>query len=384
MPAHVLRAERCGHPRDAFALEDIPVWSIGPGEALVLVMAAGVNYNGVWAARGEPVPVHRIHGEAAHVTGSDASGIVWAVGSAVEGWKVGDHVVVHCNQSCGQCHRCHGGDPLACAKQRIWGYETPDGSFALFTRVQAQQLLRKPAGLTWEEAASYGLTCFTAHRMLLDRAGLKTGEDVLIWGGGGGLGVFAIQFAKLVGARVVAVASTDARLTLARALGADGVIDRREFPSIGFRPGMSAAEEDVWLRDVKNFGRRLWQVFGERKGPDVVFEHVGQATFPASVFLAERFGRVVICGATTGYRLEFDARHLWMRQKSIVGSHFADAGSAYRANTLIEAGRVRPVLTRTFGWDEIPLAHDLMERGELSGTVACLVGAPTTGLSDYR
>src|SRR6185503_11561540 len=164
MQAVVIRKEREGDPKDSMRVEEVPVPEVGPSEVLVLVMAAGVNFNGVWAARGKPVSVFKMHKEPFHVAGSDASGIVWKTGSAVTRWKPGDEVVLHCNQSCGECPECNGLDPMACSEQKIWGYETSWGSFAQFTRVQSQQLLSKPKHLSWQAAASYGLTYFTAYR----------------------------------------------------------------------------------------------------------------------------------------------------------------------------------------------------------------------------
>src|SRR5205823_6945396 len=141
MPAWVIRRERHGDPLTSFQIETMRTPEPGPNEALVLVMAAGVNYNGIWAGLGKPVSVLDVHKKDFHIAGSDASGVVWKVGSAVTKWRVGDEVVLHCNQSCGECGACNGGDPLACEEQKIWGYETPYGSFAQFTLVQAQQLL---------------------------------------------------------------------------------------------------------------------------------------------------------------------------------------------------------------------------------------------------
>lgn len=249
--------------------------------------------------------------------------------------------------------------------------------------MQAQQLLQKPAHLTWEESASYGLTYYTAHRMLVDRAKIQPGQSVLVWGAGGGLGVFAVQLAAAVGARPIAVVSSPDRAELCMSLGAVGVIDRSEFPGLPYRDGMTAAEEADRVAAVKAFGRRIWEILGERTGVDVVFEHVGKSTFPASVFLANDFGRIVICGATTGYNLTFDVRHLWMRQKQIIGSHFADANSCRRANALVQQGKIKPVMTRLFTWDEVPRAHQLMYENKLHGTVSCLVGAPRAGLKSY-
>ena len=184
MAAWVIREERFGEPKDAFQLEEIEVPEPGAFEVIVRVMAAGVNYNNVWAALGKPVSVMRYgdHPEFGHhIGGSDASGVVWKVGAGVTRWKPGDEVVVHCNQASYEDPEVHGLDPMAAPSQRIWGYETTWGSFAQFTKVQAQQLLPKPKALNWEESASYGLVYFTAYRMLLTRCQMQAGANVLIW-----------------------------------------------------------------------------------------------------------------------------------------------------------------------------------------------------------
>ena len=211
MTAWVIREERFGEPRDAFQLEEIEVPQPGAFEVVVRVMAAGVNYNNVWAALGQPVSVMRYgdHPEYGHhIGGSDASGIVWKVGEGVTRWKPGDEVTIHCNMASYEDPEVHGLDPLAAPSQMIWGYETTWGSFAQFTKVQAQQLLPKPKHLTWEEAASYGLVYFTAYRMLIDQCELQAGHKVLIWGAAGGLGVFAVQLCKITGAECVGVVSS--------------------------------------------------------------------------------------------------------------------------------------------------------------------------------
>ncbi|MEZ4253799.1 MAG: crotonyl-CoA carboxylase/reductase, partial [Polyangiales bacterium] len=366
MHAFVIRPERFGPPTKSMQPEQMPVWDIGPDEVLVWVMAAGVNYNAIWAGLGEPVNILKSHGLPFHIAGSDASGVVWKVGSNVRNWKVGDEVVIHCN---------HLVEPGTSDLQTIWGYETPDGSFAQLTRVQSQQLLPKPKHLTWEEAASYGLVYFTAHRMLIDRAEIQPGEDVLVWGAGGGLGVFALQLCKAAGCRAIAVVSSADKAQLALDLGAHGVIDRNEFSDLQFRPPESEEQAQTRLKTTKAFGKRIWELLGEKKSVEVVFEHVGQRTFPASVWLAAKHGRIVICGATTGYDLTFDVRHLWMSQKRIIGSHFADADSSRRANKLVEQGLVKPVMTECFEWNELPDAHQRMFENKLHGTVSILVGA---------
>src|SRR3954452_1956277 len=221
MAAWVIRQEREGEPVDAFQLGEIETPEPGAFEVVVRVMAAGVNFNNVWAALGKPVSVFRYHpDDDHHIGGSDASRIVWKVGPGVTRWKAGDEVVVHCNQASYEDVEVHGLDPLAAPSQRIWGYETSWGSFAQFCKVQAQQLLPKPAHLAWEEAASYGLTYFTAYRMLMDRAALQAGHRVLIWGAAGGLGVFATQLCCAAGAECVGVVSSAQKGALIEQLGA--------------------------------------------------------------------------------------------------------------------------------------------------------------------
>jgi crotonyl-CoA carboxylase/reductase len=378
MAAWVIRREREGEPTDAFQLEEIEVPEPGAFEVVVRVMAAGVNFNNVWAALGQPVSVFRSHpDEDHHIGGSDASGVVWKVGAGVTRWAPGDEVVIHCNQASYEDPEVHGLDPLAAPSQKIWGYETSWGSFAQFTKVQAQQLLPKPKNLTWEEAASYGLTYFTAYRMLLDRAGLQAGHKVLIWGAAGGLGVFATQLCRAAGAQSVGVVSSAEKGSLVEQLGAEGFIDRSEFAGMMRRGDETPDEEKARFAVSRDFSKRVKQILGEP--PDIVFEHVGRATFPTSVFIVKPFGKVVICGATSGYTLDFDVRYLWMRQKQIIGSHFANAWQCNLANRLIETSQIRPVLWRTMPFDGVADAHQLMHENKHLGKIAILVGASGEG-----
>ncbi|MFO0677710.1 MAG: crotonyl-CoA carboxylase/reductase [Polyangiaceae bacterium] len=384
MDAWVIRRERQGEPMVSFQREAMDTPEPGPGEVLVLVMAAGVNYNGIWAGLGKPVSMFDVHKKDFHIAGSDASGVVWKVGTGVTRWKVGDEVILHCNVTCGQCPACNGFDPMACEDQKIWGYETPYGSFAQFTLVQSQQLLRKPKQLTWEVAASYGLVYFTAYRMLVDRARVRPGEFVLIWGASGGLGIFAVQITKLLGATSIGVVSSPAKGQLAKEAGCDHVLYRTDYPALAYRPNETPEQAKARSDATKAFGKKMWEFIGEKRGPDVVFEHVGAETFPTSVFVANRMSRIVICGATTGFNLTFDVRHLWMRQKSIIGSHFANAEECQRANELVHQGKIKPVLTETFSYPDIPLAHDRMYKNQHMGTIACLVSAPREGLTNLE
>ncbi len=378
MAAWVIREERFGEPLEAFQVEEMEVPEPGAYEVVVRVMAAGVNFNNVWAALGEPVSVFRYHEEDHHIGGSDASGVVWKVGEGVTRWKPGDEVVVHCNQASYEDVEVHGLDPLAAPSQRIWGYETSWGSFAQFCKVQAQQLLPRPQNLTWEEAASYGLTYFTAYRMLIDQADLQSGDRVLIWGAAGGLGVFATQLCALAGADCVGVVSSPAKGELVSELGATAWIDRNDYAGMMRRGGESHEEERARFKESRRFCKALNEMLGGQP-PDIVFEHVGRATFPTSVLAVRPFGKVLICGATSGYNLDFDVRYLWMRQKQILGSHFANAYECTKANELIEAGKIRPVLWRTMGFDGVAEAHQLMRDNKHLGKIAILVGAEAEG-----
>jgi crotonyl-CoA carboxylase/reductase len=381
MTAWVIREERFGEPKDAFQLEDIEVPEPAAFEVIVRVMAAGVNYNNVWAALGQPVSVMKYgdHPEFGHhIGGSDASGVVWKVGPGVTRWKAGDEVVIHCNQASYEDPEVHGLDPMAAPSQRIWGYETTWGSFAQFTKVQAQQLLPKPAHLTWEEAASYGLVYFTAWRMLMTRCNLQAGQKVLIWGAAGGLGVFATQICKAAGAECVGVVNSDEKGALVEQLGAKGFINRNEFAGMMRKGGETPEEEKARFKESRRFGKAVSEILGG--APDIVFEHVGAATFPTSVLTVKPFGKVVICAGTTGFNLDFDVRYLWMKQKEILGSHFANAYECLKANELIESGAIRPVLWRTLGFDGVAEAHQLMKDNKHAGKISILVGAEKEGL----
>jgi crotonyl-CoA carboxylase/reductase len=380
MAAWVIRQEREGEPTDAFQVEEIEVPEPGAFEVIVRVMAAGVNFNNVWAALGKPVSIfgygdHPEYGH--HIGGSDASGVVWKVGPGVTRWKPGDEVVVHCNQTSYEDPEVHGLDPMAAPSQKIWGYETTWGSFAQFTKVQAQQLLPKPKHLAWEEAASYGLTYFTAYRMLMNRGNLQAGDKVLIWGAAGGLGVFAVQLCKLTGADCVGVVSSDEKGKLVEELGAVGYINRNEFKGMMRTGKETPDEEKARFKESRGFAKRVKELLGEP--PNIVFEHVGAATFPTSVFTVRPFGKVIICGATSGYTLDFDVRYLWMKQKEILGSHFANAWECNLANALIEQSKIRPVLWKTMPFEDVANAHQLMHENKHAGKISVLVGAEREG-----
>jgi len=350
-------------------------------------MAAGVNYNGVWAGLGIPVSPFDIHKEEYQIVGSDAAGIVWAVGDKVKRWKVGDEVVIHCNQDDGDDEECNGGDPMYSESQRIWGYETAGGSFAQFTCVQSQQLMHRPQHLTWEESACYTLTLATAYRMLFGHEphDLKPGQNVLVWGASGGLGSYAIQLINTAGANAIGVISDESKREFVMSLGAKGVINRNDFSCWGQLPTVNTPEYNTWLKEARKFGKAIWEITGKGVNVDMVFEHPGEATFPVSSLVCKKGGMVVICAGTTGFNCTFDVRYMWMHQKRLQGSHFAHLKQASSANKLMLEQRLDPCMSECFGWDAIPLAHTKMRRNEHKpGNMAVLVQAPKMGLRTFE
>jgi crotonyl-CoA carboxylase/reductase len=387
MYAWAIRRERHGEPEQAMQVEVVEVPEIDPHEVLIMVMSAGVNYNGVWAALGQPISVFDVHKADYHVAGSDAAGIIWAVGSKVKRWKVGDEVVVHCNQDDGDDEECNGGDPMFSSSQRIWGYETPDGSFAQFTRVQAQQLMPRPMHLTWEESGCYILTLATAYRMLFGHRPhtLKPGQYVLVWGASGGLGSMAIQLIATAGGNAIGVISDETKRDFVMQMGARGIINRKDFDCWGRLPDVGSPDFGDYMKEVRKFGKAVWEYTGKGNDVDFVFEHPGEATFPVSCFIVKRGGMVVFCAGTTGYNLTFDARFVWMRQKRVQGSHFANLMQASQANKLMVEHRIDPCMSEVFAWDDIPLAHAKMRANKHKpGNMAVLVQAKRPGLRTFE
>lgn len=387
MYAWSIRRDRHGPPEQAMQVEVVPTWEIDSNEVLVLVMAAGVNYNGVWAALGTPISVFDVHKIPYHIAGSDASGIVWAVGAKVKRWKVGDEVVIHCNQDDGDDEECNGGDPMFSPSQRIWGYETPDGSFAQFCRVQSQQLMPRPKHLTWEESACYTLTLATAYRMLFGHAPhiLQPGQNVLVWGASGGLGSYAVQLCATAGAHAIGVISDDSKHDFVMSMGARGVINRKNFNCWGQLPKVNSSEFNDFMKEARKFGKAIWDITGKGIDVDIVFEHPGEQTFPVSCMVAKRGGMVVFCAGTSGFNLTFDARFVWMRQKRIQGSHFAHLKQASAANQLVIERRIDPGMSEVFSWSDIPKAHMMMWRNEHApGNMAVLVSAKRPGLRTFE
>jgi crotonyl-CoA carboxylase/reductase len=268
--------------------------------------------------------------------------------------------------------------------QRIWGYETPDGSFAQFTAVQAQQLMRRPRHLTWEESGCYVLTLATSYRMLFGHRPhiLRPGHNVLVWGASGGIGSMAVQLISTAGANAIGIISDDAKTDFVMQLGAKGVINRSNFNCWGPLPDVDdVAGYNDYMKRVREFGKAIWAITGKGNDVDFVFEHPGEQTFPVSCFVVKRGGMVVFCAGTTGYNITFDARFVWMRQKRIQGSHFANLLQASQANELVVERRIDPCMSEVFPWLEIPRAHTkMMKNQHKPGNMAVLIQAKRPGM----
>jgi crotonyl-CoA reductase len=375
-------------PRASLHVEEVPLPELGPGEAYVAVMASAINYNTVWTSIFEPVstfgflerygrtsPLGKRHDLPYHVVGSDLAGVVLKTGVGVHAWTPGDEVVAHCLSVELESPEGHN-DTMLDPEQRIWGFETNFGGLAEIALVKSNQLMPKPAHLSWEEAASPGLVNSTAYRQLVSRngAGMKQGDNVLIWGASGGLGGYATQFALNGGATPVCVVSSDDKAEICRRMGAELIIDRR-------------AEDYRFWKDEQTQDPREWRRLGKRireltggEDVDIVFEHPGRETFGASVYAARKGGTIVTCASTSGFMHEYDNRYLWMNLKRIIGSHFANYREAWEANRLIAKGKVHPTLSKAYPLTEVGQAAYDVHQNLHQGKVGVLCLAPEEGL----
>ncbi|MAY89683.1 MAG: crotonyl-CoA carboxylase/reductase [Rickettsiales bacterium] len=387
MYAWVIRKDREGLPEQAMQIEEMPVIKPSANEVMVMVMAAGVNYNNVWASQGKPVSVMDVSKKDYHIGGSDASGVVWAIGENVKRWKVGDEVIIHCNRDDNDDEECNGGEPMFSKSQKIWGYETADGSFAQFTTVQDRQLLKKPIHLSWEESGCYTLTLATSYRMLFGHSPhtIKPGMNVLVWGASGGIGSMAVQLCRAVGANAIGVVSNDDKIDFVMGLGAKGVLNRKKYDCFGKLPDVNDQKGYIdYIKRCRVLGKDIWNLT-EKNDVDIVFEHPGESTFPVSCYLVKRGGMVVICAGTSGYNLTMDARFVWMRQKRIQGSHFANLFQANEANKMVINKQIDPLMSECFEWKDIAKAHTkMMENKHQPGNMAVLVQAHKKGMKNLN
>jgi len=326
---------------DVLEYADVPEPRIRANEVLVEVRACALNHLDIWARKGLPgidIPLP-------HILGNDVSGVVREVGELVTWVKAGDEVMVQPGVSCGHCEACLSGKDNFCREYDIIGYRR-DGGYAELVAVPGANIIPKPAALSWEEAAALPLVTVTAWHMLVTRADVQPGENVLVHAAGSGVGSVAIQIAKLRGARVITTASTDEKLAHARELGTDETINYTR---------------DDWPKEV----RRLT----DRKGVDVVVEHTGATTWPGSISSLKNNGRLVTCGATSGYDARTDLRQVFYRNLSLLGSFMGSKAELLAAMKFVEEGKIRGVVDRVLPLSDARQAHELIENRAQFGKV---------------
>jgi len=322
-------------------MADVPDPVVGADEVLVRVRAVALNHLDLWVRGGLPglkLPLP-------HILGSDVAGEVAATGDWVKDLEVGERVVVNPGRSCGECEACQAGEDSLCREYMILGEHLP-GGYAQLVAVPERGVIRLPPDFPYEEAAAAPLAFMTAWRMLVTRAAVKPGEDVLILGAGSGVSTAAIQIAKLAGCTVYVTSGSAEKLQKARALGADVLINHKEM----------------------EIDKAVWELTGKR-GVDVVVDHVGPATIAKSVRSLRRGGRLLLCGATSGPTAEMDLRYLFWRQISILGSTMSSQREFEQVMRLVFMRKLRPVVDRVLPLEKAREAHEHLERGDQFGKV---------------
>ncbi len=319
--------------------DDVPIPVPGPGEVLVRVRACGLNQVDLLTRDGEipkdvPLP---------HISGTEVAGDIAALGDGVEGWAVGAPVVVDPILSCGHCRPCITGNTNMCRSSRVFGVQT-QGGYAQFATVPARQLHAIPEGIDHAEIAAVAVTGPTAWHMLRRRADIRVGEDVLIIAGGSGIGVLGIQIARLAGARVIATAGGEAKMRAALELGADHVVNH---------------SEGGWAREVR--------ALTGGKGVDVVFEHVGQATWEQSLQALARGGRLVTCGGHSGFDVKINLWHLFVKEQTLIGSFAGSRQDFLDVMELARRSRLKQVVQEVVSFEDLPRAQEMLRERRVFG-----------------
>lgn len=336
-------------PLEVLQHGDVPDPELGPGEVLLRMEAAALNFNDIWAREGLP----RVALPLPHISGTDGAGVVVEVAKDVQGVAVGDEVITYCVNACRRCPACLRGEEVFCKRMRIWGFQTGpyDGSYAQYAKVQAQQVAPKPAHLSWEEAAATTTSLLSVWRMLVTRAQAKAGDSVLVWGASGGTGSFALQLCRVLGTRAIAVTSSAAKARFCTEMGA----------------------EEVIRSDTDNVLDRVRELTNGR-GVDIVFDHVGETVWPTSIESLAWGGKLVICGATEGFEPKIDLRYLWNKQLSFLGSHIGTHREWMDCLRLVDQRKVHPPVTEIFALQDVAVAQQRMEDRQLMGKLAIRIG----------
>ena len=385
MKAWVIKKDVINHhniknlkPSDILTLsENITLPEIGNNECIIKIKSAGLNFNSVWSSKLYPVDpfallnghVRRNGNDKKHlqnyfIPGSDACGEIVKINGSKK-FKEGDEVIIHCAVIADEDLNLK--DPMLSKSQSVWGYETNFGAFAEYTIVKNSQLIPKPKNQNLLAAGSFMLTLGTAYRMIVSENGgqLKKGETCLIWGASGGLGVFAIQLVKYLGAEPICVVSTKEKAEYCKNLGADKIICLADFENKNFINENNEFNMRAWLE----FTRKIKDLIGEEK-VDMVFEHIGKETMALSIYLLRRGGRVVTCAATSGFLSIIDIRYIWMEMKKLIGSHFCNPREALESAALVENHHIKHEPYKVFEFNDLPQGLDLIDKRESLGKIA--------------
>jgi NADPH:quinone reductase-like Zn-dependent oxidoreductase len=342
MKAAVFR-EYSKDPTQVIKIEDIDMPKLKLNEVMVKVEKASYNYNDLWAIWGEPVKT-----PLPHISGSDVAGIVVEVGEDVTKFKPGDRVVSHSNLSCRVCDMCTAGREYDCDDRTIWGFQTGPlwGGFAQYTHLPEVNVAKLPENVSFDSAAAISMVGMTAWHMLVSRAKIRPAQTVLVMGGTSGVGMAGIQIAKLYNCSVIATAGSKEKMEKCIEIGADEVVNHRE---------------SDWYKKVREITKK--------KGVDVVFEHIGKATFPQEVSLLKTGGTLVATGATTGYDSTLDLRYLFFKGTNLLGSTQGTKAELEEVIHWTSQGRIKPLIATVIPFDEMVKGHVMMAKAEQIGKI---------------
>ena len=338
-------------------IKDIPKPEPKPNEVVFKVKAASLNYDDIWGMRGKPLAV-----PLPHISGTDAAGEVTAIGSDVKHIKVGDRVVSHGNMSCRVCKRCTSGREYDCKKRTIWGFQTGPmwGGYCEYTHLPEVNVVKIPENISYEDAAAASMTMLTSWHMLVDRAKIQPGQVVLIMGGSSGVGNYGILIAKLFGCTVIATASPD-KLDKLLELGADYAVDHRN---------------DDWHKEVRSIAKNIPKQFGEPRGIDVIFEHIGGTHWNKELTLLNYGGTIITTGATTGYNAKTDLRHIFFKGLNILGSTQGTRAELEQSFYWMAQGKIKSIVDSIYSIENAAEAHNKMLKG--SGLFGKIIMKPNS------
>jgi alcohol dehydrogenase len=330
-------------PEKVVRIEDVDMPKLKPTEVMIKTEVAGYNYNDLWAIWGEPVKV-----PLPHISGSDVAGSVVEVGDDVTKFKVGDRVVSHSNLSCRICEACTSGREYDCIDRTIWGFQTGPlwGGFSQYTHLPEVNVARMPENVSYEDASAISMVGMTAWHMLVGRAKIKPGQTVLIMGGTSGIGMVGIQIAKLYNCTIIATAGNKEKMDKCLEIGADHVVNHRE--------------ED-WYKKVR--------AITNKQGVDIIFEHIGKATFPQEVGLLKTAGTLVATGATTGYDSTIDLRYLFFKGTNLLGSTQGTKAELEEVIYWTSKGKIKPLVHTILPFSDMAKGHVMMAKAEQMGKI---------------